>query len=112
MNYLKFLLAASIITLAFWLYNQTGNPELLEYIEYIHDHSFDWSGFFSGFPWDTDALGKDRIPYHWKARGKTAHGPLLFGALTHPANWFLLSKDPFDKAAVYAGIAADTKCKE
>lgn len=73
----RFLVGTS--SLAFWLYNHTGNPELLEYIEYSHDHSFDWSGFFSGFPWDTDALEKDRIPYHWGAKEKTAHGPLRIG---------------------------------
>jgi hypothetical protein len=91
-------------SLAYWLYNQTADLKLLEYIEYIHSHSFDWRAFFSDFPWDTEALEHDRIPYHWGARGKTAHGPLLFGALTHPAHWFLLSRDPHDRAAVHAGI--------
>ncbi len=91
-------------SLAYWLYNHAENPELLEYITYIHDNSFDWTVFFKDFPWDTEALDNDRIPYHWGARGKTAHGPLLFGALTHPAHWFLLSQDPRDRAAVYAGI--------
>lgn len=91
-------------SLAYWLYNQTGNQKLLEYVRYIHDKSFDWTAFFSDFPWDTKALENDRIPYHWGARGKTAHGPLLFGALTHPANWYLLSKDQKAKEAVDAGI--------
>ena len=91
-------------SLAYLLYNKTGNQELLEYVKYIHDESMDWASFFSDFPWDTEALLNAKIPYHWGARGKTAHGPLLFGALTHPANWYLLSKEKNAKQAVYAGI--------
>jgi len=94
----------STAPLAYWLYNISEDPSLLDYVRFIHENSFDFESFYIDFPWDSDALLKNKIPWNWSARGKTAHGPLIQGALTHPGNWYLLSGEEKSKKAVYAGI--------
>jgi hypothetical protein len=94
----------NIAPIAYMLYNETGDPAYLDYVRLVHEKSFDYETFYTNFPWDTKALLEHRVPWNWSSRGKTAHDPLIIGALVHPANWYLLSGDERSKAAVYDGL--------
>lgn len=88
----------------YWLYRQQADPEILETIASIQKHSFDWSGFFTDFPWDTEALVSDNIPRDWEKQGKTAHVVNLAMAVKYPGIWYQQSKDMRHKEAVYQAI--------
>ncbi len=98
--------AMGTANLAYWVYNKTGDPELIEYIEHVHKNTFDWTSHFLDYPWDTEALVNNKIPHNWSREGKSAHIVLNCSALSIPAIWYLQSKDEKSKNAVYSGIAS------
>jgi hypothetical protein len=88
----------------YWLYQHTEDPAFLKSVEKIHRNSFDWSKFFTNFPWDTETLKAGKIPQKWGATGKTAHGVALAWAIKFPGLWYLLSHKQEDKDAAFNAI--------
>lgn len=89
----------------YWFYRRTGDPDVLKVVKSIFDKSFDWTTYFIDFPWDTEALNKNEIPYNWKSDGLTAHVVNIAMAIKYPGLWYQQSKDERFKNAVYQGIA-------
>ncbi len=89
---------------AYWLYDQTGDPAVLESIHKIHKNSFDWSGFFTNFPWDTEALNEHSIPRSWDAVGKTSHSVAVAWGVKFPGLWYRLSHNEKDRVASLKAI--------
>ncbi len=96
--------AMAVAPLAYVLYNATGERAYLDYVTLVHDHSYDFESFFLDFPWDKAALDRHKVPYNWTALGKTAHGPLLFRALSYASHWNLLSPNERSVESIYTGI--------
>ncbi len=88
----------------YWLYRRTDNPDILNVIDSIFYNSFDWPSYFIDFPWDSVALANNKIPYHWKSDGLTAHVVNIAMAVKYPGLWYQQSKDNCFKDAVYQGI--------
>lgn len=88
----------------YWLYRQTGEKWVLDVIKSIEENSYDWTGYYEQFPWDTVALAENRIPNNWEAEGLTAHGVNNAMAIKYPGLWYQQSKDERFKNAVFEGI--------
>ena len=88
----------------YWLYRQTGEPWLLDVIKSIEQNSFDWTGYYEKFPWDSAAVAKRSIPHNWGPVGLTAHVVNNAMAIKYPGLWYQQSKDMRYKQAVFAGI--------
>ncbi len=89
---------------AFWLYNRTGNRDILKVAESITASSYDWSSYFREFPWDTDALNEGRIPHIWDAPGLTAHVVNIAMAVKYPGLRYLLTGDESYKSRVFEAL--------
>ncbi|HHS14136.1 MAG TPA: hypothetical protein ENN03_10280 [bacterium] len=88
----------------YWLYRRTGNPLVLETLDSIFNHSFDWTGYFETFPWDSAAVAEKRVPHNWKADGLTAHVVNNAMAVKYPGLWFQQSGDSRYRKAVYTAL--------
>jgi len=89
----------------YWLFRRTGDPGILKVVQSIYENSFDWTNFFTDFPWNTEAIRNDKIPHNWKSDGLTAHVVNIGMAVKYPGLWFQQSREEFYKNAVYSGIA-------
>ncbi|MCI0515094.1 glycoside hydrolase family 127 protein [candidate division KSB1 bacterium] len=89
----------------YWLYRRTGNPDVLAVNQSIFENSFDWTTYFTQFPWDSRALAEKRIPLNWQADGLTAHVVNVAMATKYPGLWYQQSGDEKFKQAVYQGLA-------
>ncbi len=87
------------VVTAYWLYNRTGDRQILEVAESIFKNSFDWTGYFTNFPFTTDVLEKGYKPGH------PSHVVNIAMAVKHPGVWYQQSRDDRFKQAVYDGIA-------
>jgi hypothetical protein len=88
----------------YWLYRQTGEEWIPETIESIQKNSFDWTGYYEKFPWDSAANAEDRIPRKtWE--GMTAHVVNNAMAIKYPGLWYQQSGDERYRKAVFEGIA-------
>jgi len=83
---------------AYWLYNRTGDPALLDVVKSIYLTSFDWHSYFVDFPYDDKAL-KEGIQY-----GHPSHVVNIAMAVKYPGIWYQQSGNPFDAKAVYEGL--------
>ena len=86
------------VTTAYWLYNRTGDLDLLSVADSIHRNSPDWAGFFLDFPTSPDAVQK---------RYKTDHMDHIVNvamAIKGPGLWYQQSHDERDRQAVFQGI--------
>ena len=90
---------------AYWLYRRTGDERILDVVRSIHENSRDWTGYFTEFPWTTEALRDGRIPRDWKDAGMTAHIVNVVMATKYPGLWWQQSGDAHYKDAVYKGFA-------
>ena len=83
---------------AHWLYQRTGDPDLLAVAESIHRNSFDWAGYFLNFPYTTEALKKGYDIGH------RTHVVNIAMAIKGPGLWYQQSHDERDRQAVFQGI--------
>lgn len=88
---------------AYWLYRRTGDRQILEVVESIQKNSRNWIGYFTDFPWTTEALRTGKIPYDWKDVGMTAHVVNVAMATKYAGLWYQQSGDDRHKEAVYKG---------
>jgi hypothetical protein len=86
------------VTTAYWLYERTADPALLEVAASIHRNSFDWSGYFLKFPYTSEAL---KNGYQI---GHPTHVVNIAMAIKGPGLWYRQSGDERDKQAVYQGL--------
>ncbi len=83
---------------AYWLYRRTGDPLILDVVDSIFNNSFDWTNYFSNFPYPTEVLKKG-IQY-----GHPSHVVNIAMAIKHPGVWYQQSRDEKHKNAVAAGL--------
>ena len=86
------------VVTAYWLYNRTGDPDILSVAASIHRNSPDWAGYFLDFPATPEAVQR---------RYKTDHMDHVVNvamAIKGPGLWYQQSQDARDKRAVYQGI--------
>ncbi len=83
---------------AFWLYNRTGDKDVLAVARSIADNSFDWTKFFLDFPYDDEALARGIKYSHF------CHVVNLAMAVKHPGVLYQLSKSDSDKKGSYAAL--------
>jgi uncharacterized protein len=87
----------------YWLYRQTGEPWILETIESIQKNCYDWTSYYSKFPWDSAAAADKKIPY-LGASGLTAHSVNNGMGIKYPGLWYQQSKDDRFRKAVYLAL--------
>ncbi|MEK7683855.1 MAG: beta-L-arabinofuranosidase domain-containing protein [Verrucomicrobiota bacterium] len=83
---------------AYWLYNRTGDPDVLKVAESIFRNSFDWTSYFLKFPYPADVIEKG------VKHGHPTHVVNIAMAVKHPGVWYQQSGDDRFKQAVYQGI--------
>jgi len=74
-----------------WLYNRTGNAKLLELVQQLKGQGFDWPKFYANFPF-TGAVPRAQAKHD-------SHGVNNGMGLKTAALWYLVSKEPADRAA-------------
>ncbi|HWC99420.1 MAG TPA: beta-L-arabinofuranosidase domain-containing protein [Candidatus Sulfopaludibacter sp.] len=74
-----------------WLYNRTGDANLLELVRQLKGQGFDWPKFYANFPF-TGAVPRGQAKHD-------SHGVNNGMGLKTAALWHLISKDPADRAA-------------
>ncbi len=89
----------NVIT-AYWLYNRTGDPDILAVAESIFKNSFDWTGYFLNFPYTTERMAQG-VKY-----GHPTHVVNIAMAIKHPGVWWQQSGEDRFRDAVYQGIAS------
>lgn len=92
-----------------WLYNRTGDPNLLTLARLLRHQGFDWKSSFEHFQFTAhqtrDSLGLNNQMSNNTERALQAHGVNNAMALkASPLSW-LLSRDPADQHAVYQQIS-------
>lgn len=85
---------------AYWLYNRTGDPDILQVAESIQKNSFNWISYFLDFPYTTEVMKKGIRPGH------PSHVVNIAMAIKHPGVWYQQSQNERDKQAVHDGIGA------
>jgi len=86
------------------LYRVTGDKDILETISTIFHNSFDWTGYYKTFPWDSAAVAEGRIPLNWEADGLTAHVVNNAMAVKYPGLWYQQSGDERYRKAVLEAL--------
>jgi uncharacterized protein len=90
--------AESLLSLL-WLYNRTSDPALLELAHRQAAAGFDWSSYFTRFPW------REKIANPFKFRHEHHVVNVAMGLKT-PALHYRLSQDEHHRQALYAGLQA------
>jgi hypothetical protein len=93
------------VVAAYWLYRRTGDPAVLEVARSIHDHSYDWSGYFTDFPFNEAAITAKGYPFNDREKAMLAHVVNVAMAIKHPGVWYQQSGDARDREAVFKGLA-------
>jgi uncharacterized protein len=88
----------------YWAYRRTGDPDMLKAAKSIQNNCFDWARYFLEFPWDSEAILKNRIPHNWGPVGMTAHVVNVAMAVKYPSLWYQQARDPLFKEAQYAAL--------
>jgi hypothetical protein len=88
----------------FWLYRRTGDEIVLQAAQSIQANCFDWTHYFVDFPWDSEAILKNKIPHNWGPIGLTAHVVNVAMAVKYPGVWYQQSQEDSFKEAVYEGL--------
>jgi len=89
---------------AYWLYRRTGDRGLLDVAKSIHDHSFDWPGYFLKFPWTGEAVRQKGYPSLGKDIGMTAHVVNVAMAIKHAGVWYQQSTSDRDREAAFMAL--------
>jgi hypothetical protein len=91
-----------------WLYNKTGEPDLLTLARLLHSQGFDWEASFAAFKFkekeSTEHLGLQRDGPPSEAAMQT-HGVNNAMALKAAPIWWLLTGNPNDRAALGTQLA-------
>lgn len=88
----------------YWLYRQTGDPEILQAIQSINENCYSWFDYFDAFPWDSTAAREGLIPKIWDAVGLTAHVVNVAMAVKYPGIWSQQSGDTLDLIRSFEAI--------
>ncbi|MBA3439933.1 MAG: glycoside hydrolase family 127 protein, partial [Pyrinomonadaceae bacterium] len=86
-----------------WLYNRTGDKQLLDLARKLHAQGFDWRGHYEKFPFTTKTT-KEQIGLKAGANPNTAlsaHGVNIAMALKTSPVWSVVSNDQADRRAIY-----------
>ncbi len=86
--------AGDMIDTAFWVYNRTGDPEMLKVAELLHTQAYDW----------TDIFTNNRF-MEFGADFQPKHGVNVAQALKMPAVWYQKSREEADRDAWKIGMA-------
>jgi uncharacterized protein len=92
-----------------WLYNRTGDRDLLRLAELLHDQGFSWSKQFEQFQFKEKTRGKDLGLTKGKLPGDLAmqtHGVNNAMGLKSSAVWSLFSQDASDRSGVDHQLSA------
>jgi uncharacterized protein len=92
-----------------WLYNRTGDQDLLRLAELLHDQGFSWSKQFEQFQFTEKTRAKDLELTKGKLPGDLAmqtHGVNNAMGLKSSAVWLLFSRDASDRSGVDRQLAA------
>jgi len=92
-----------------WLYNRTGNRELLQLAELLHQQGYNWRKQFESFEFRQKSSPEDLGLVEGKLppdRAMQAHGVNNAMALKSSAIRWLFSQDPADRAGVERQLAA------
>jgi uncharacterized protein len=85
---------------AYWLYNRTGDRDLLKVAESIFSHSFKWTEYFLDFPYPTERLQQGL------QHGHPTHVVNIAMATKYPGLWWQQSGADRFRQAVYQGLAS------
>ncbi len=98
----------------FWLYNRTGDPEILKTIETIYLNSFDWYSHFLNFPYtqelyDAGEVFPGDMRKTWRSKGvpyggMVSHVVNVAMAIKYPGIWYQQSGNAYDLKASYEAI--------
>jgi hypothetical protein len=80
--------AGDQIDTVYWVYNRTGDPDLLKLAKLLHDQAYDWTSIYTGHRYFD--FGDDMMPKHCVNVSQ---------ALKMPAVWYQHSRDPLDRDA-------------
>jgi hypothetical protein len=92
-----------------WLYNRTGDRDLLRLADLLHDQGYEWKKQFERFEFKQKTkaeelgLAKGKLPTD---RAMQTHGVNNAMGLKSSAVWWLFSKDPSDRSGVERQLAA------
>ena len=86
--------AGDLIDTAFWVYNRTGDPAMLNAADLLHAQAYDWTGIATGNRFLE--MGRDFMP---------KHAVNVTQAMKMPPVWYQRSKAPPDRDAFGVGMA-------
>ncbi len=90
--------AGENLVTAFWYYNRTGDTNALKAAQSIAAGSFDWSTYFTNFPYPADVIEKGLKPIH------PTHVVNIAMATKYPGLRYALTGQEQFKRAVYEGL--------
>lgn len=79
-----------------WLYNRTGDPELLKLARVLHEQGFDWKQHYENFPFTSKTGRETNLRPDMRS-----HGVNIAMALKYSPLWSLISGDETDRRAIY-----------
>ena len=99
------------IMVVLWLYNRTGNHQLLDLARLLRRQSYDWQALFGNFPYKAPVSAeflnkKDPGSSGLSDLRLSAHGVNNAMAIKASPVWYLLSHSPEDRLAVHRQLAA------
>ena len=99
------------IAIVLWLYNRTGNPQLLDLARLLHGQSYDWQALFANFPYKGPVTAdflktKDPGSSGLGDLELSSHGVNNAMAIKVSPVWYLLSHSGEDRLAVHRQLAA------
>jgi hypothetical protein len=90
--------AGENLVTAYWYYNRTGDANALKAAQSIVTNSFDWSSYFTNFPYPADVIEKGVKPIH------PTHVVNIAMATKYPGLRYALTGQEQFKQAVYEGL--------
>ncbi len=90
--------AAENVVSAFWYYRHSGDPDALKAAESIFANSFDWTSYFTSFPFPRGIIEMGLKPSH------TSHVVNIAMATKYPGLRYSLTGDDRFRRAVYNGL--------
>jgi hypothetical protein len=99
------------ILVVFWLYNRTGDQQLLDLARLLHRQSYDWQALFASFPYKEPVTAEFLNKNHPEGWGLSdlalsSHGVNNAMAIKASPVWYLLSHSDEDRTAVERQLAA------
>jgi hypothetical protein len=99
------------IVVVLWLYNRTGNQQLLDLARLLHRQSYDWQALFANFPYHAPVTAEFLKTNDPGSTGLgelelSSHGVNNAMAIKASPVWYLLSHFGEDRSAVHRQLAA------